>query len=624
MLEAVFDCEGDGLKPTKLHCVAMQVKGKIYDTTEYSRMRDFFTKADVLIGHNIIRWDIPQIERLLGIKIKARFVETLALSWYLYPKRLKHGLADWGEEFGVPKPVVEDWDNLPIEVYVNRCREDVKINTLLWEKIWKDLLKLYGDADKAWRLIDYLTFKMDCAREQERSRWLLDVPKCTELSQRLSLIRDQKVVELGLVMPKVPVIAKRKKPKKLFKLNKEPNAYAGPWFALLDAQGLPRDYDGVVEEIVGWEEPNPGSVPQIKAWLYSLGWEPQTFEFKRDKATGDVRQIPQINLKEGKGVCPSIKKLFNKEPNLAVLDGLSILTHRIALLNGFLANVDEDGYVQAQVQGLTNTLRFKHRVVVNLPGIDKPYGADIRGCLVCPEGFELAGSDMMSLEDRTKQHYMWPHDPEYVKEMLSPDFDPHIDLAVFAGLMTYEDGKQYKSADKEFEHTELYKALKKVRAVGKKVNYTAVYGAGGAAIGRAAGQSKREGEALKEVYWKRNWSVLAIAAEQIVKKCLGGMWLFNPVSEMWYSLRYEKDRFSTLNQGTGVYCFDKWIMEFRKKRPQLTGQFHDEVILTVKVGHREQVIKLLKDAIKVVNSELKMNRELDVDVQFGQTYAGIH
>ncbi|MNV79603.1 DNA polymerase I [compost metagenome] len=166
--------------------------------------------------------------------------------------------------------------------------------------------------------------------------------------------------------------------------------------------------------------------------------------------------------------------------------------------------------------------------------------------------------------------------------------------------------------------------MKKVRAVGKKVNYTAVYGAGGAAIGRAAGQSKQKGEALKEVYWKRNWSVLAIAAEQIVKKCLGGMWLFNPVSELWYSLRYEKDRFSTLNQGTGVYCFDKWIMEFRKRRPQLTGQVHDEVVLTVKKGYREEVIKLLKEAIAVVNEELKLNRELDVDVQFGQSYADIH
>lgn len=624
MLEAVFDVEGDGLKPTKLHCVAMQVKGTIYDTVDYDRMRSFFLKADVLIGHNIIRWDIPQIERLLGIKIKARLVDTLPLSWYLYPKRLKHGLAEWGVDFGIEKPPIDDWENLTPEEYVHRCREDVAINTQLWDRVWKDLLKLYGDADKAWRLIDYLTFKMDCAREQERSRWLLDIPKATELSQRLTAMREVKVKELGLVMPKVPVIAKRTKPKKPFKLNKEPSEIGKTWFALLERNNLPRDYEGVVDEIVDWEEPNPGSVPQIKAWLYSLGWEPQTFEFKRDKATGDTRQIPQINLKEGKGVCPSIKRLFAKEPNLAVLDGLSILTHRIALVNGFLANVDEDGYVQAQVQGLTNTLRFKHRVVVNLPGIDKPYGVDIRGCLVCPEGYELAGSDMMSLEDRTKQHYMWPHDPEYVKEMLSPDFDPHIDLAVFAGLMSYEDGQLYKAADKEFEHTEIYKGLKRVRAVGKKVNYTAVYGAGGAAIGRAAGQSKQKGEALKEVYWKRNWSVLAIAAEQIVKKCLGGMWLFNPVSELWYSLRYEKDRFSTLNQGTGVYCFDKWIMEFRKTRPQLTGQMHDEVILTVKKGYREQVVKLLKDAIVVVNGELKLNRELDVDVQFGDSYASIH
>jgi hypothetical protein len=358
-------------------------------------------------------------------------------------------LADWGEEFGVPKPVVEDWDNLPIETYIHRCREDVKINTKLWEKIWKDLLKLYGDAEKVWRLIDYLTFKMDCAREQEASRRLLDVPKCTELSQRLSALKEEKVRELGLVMPKVADTVKRLKPKKPFKLNKELSVAGATWFALLEAQGLPKDYEGVVEEIVGWDEPNPGSVPQIKAWLYGLGWEPTTFEFKRDKATGDVRQIPQINLKEGKGVCPSIKKLFKKEPNLAVLDGLSILTHRIALLNGFLANVDDDGYVQAQVQGLTNTLRFKHRVVVNLPGIDKPYGADIRGCLVCPEGYELAGSDMMSLEDRTKQHYMWPHDPDYVQEMITPDFDPHLGLAEFAGVLTSDEVKFYKWYEKK-------------------------------------------------------------------------------------------------------------------------------------------------------------------------------
>ena len=51
---------------------------------------------------------------------------------------------------------------------------------------------------------------------------------------------------------------------------------------------------------------------------------------------------------------------------------------------------------------------------------------------------------------------------------------------------------------------------------------------------------------------------------------------------MWYSLRFDKDRFSTLNQGTGAYCFDTWVKYILSKRPQLTGQFHDEVILEIK------------------------------------------
>ena len=624
MLEAVFDIECDGFNPTKIHCIAMQVGGKLYDETDYDRERSFFTKADVLIGHNICRFDIPHLERLLGIKVGARLVDTLTLSWYLYPKRIKHGLADWGEEFGVPKPKVEDWDNLPVEVYIHRCREDVKINQKLWDKIWKDLLKLYGDAEKAWRLIDYLTFKMDCAREQEASRWLLDTVKCTTTRDRLVILQEEKVNELALVMPEVPVYGKVAKPKKLYKLNKELSVQGKKWFDALERLGLPADTEGVVEEVVGWKEPNPGSHTQIKDWLYSLGWVPETFEFKRDKATGDVRQIPQVNLKHGAGVCPSIKKLFAMAPGLEVLEGLSVLTHRIGVLNGFLANVDEDGYVQAKITGLTNTLRFKHGVVVNLPGIDKPYGADIRGCLVCPEGYELAGSDMKALEDRTKQHYMWPHDPDYVKDMLSDDFDPHIDIAVFAGLMSQEDGDAYKAADKEFEKTQLFKALKVVRAIGKKGNYTAVYGAGDAAIARAIQRPLNEGKAFKEAYWKRNWSVLAIAAEQIVKKCLGGMWLFNPVSELWYSLRYEKDRFSTLNQGTGVWAFDKYVKNVRDGGPPLCGQFHDEWVATVKIGSRERLKAHCQKAIDKTNEELKLNRELDFSVDFGESYAQIH
>ena len=55
-------------------------------------MRSFFDETDILVGHNIIRFDIPVVERLLGIKVKAQLVDTLALSWYLFPNRKIHKL----------------------------------------------------------------------------------------------------------------------------------------------------------------------------------------------------------------------------------------------------------------------------------------------------------------------------------------------------------------------------------------------------------------------------------------------------------------------------------------------------------------------------------------------------
>lgn len=616
MIGTVFDAEFNGLTPTKIHCLSIN-NGKMKSTVDYDNMRKFFTTADILVGHNIQCYDIPAVERLLGIKVKAKLVDTLALSWYLEPHRPKHGLADYGEEFGVPKPEVEDWEDQPAEVYIHRCEEDVKINTILWERQWEKLLKLYGSEEEAWRLINYLAFKMDCAREQEKHKWKLDVKFCTEARDRLQLEADLKTVELAKAMPKVAVKSKKTKPQKPFKKDGKLSVTGEQWFTLLKEQGLPEDYDGVVEVTTGWKEPNPNSHDQIKAWVYSLGWVPQTFKHDRNKETGEVRQIPQIqqDKTKGPGLCASVKKLYVKEPKLEVLDGLSILTHRISVLNGFLDNVDDEGYVQAQVQGLTNTLRFKHRVVVNLPGVDKPYGADIRGCLVAPEGYELSGSDMSSLEDRTKQHYMWDYDPDYVREMMTPDFDPHLDLAVFAGELTPIQAALHKI--KEEDHGG-------VRKIYKAVNYACVYGAGGPRVAITAGVQERKGYALVEAYWKRNWSVQAIAQAQEVKTCHGSKWLFNPVSKLWYSLRHEKDRFSTLNQGTGVYCFDTWVKHVRNGGPPIIGQFHDEVVALVKIGKRDKLTAHLKNAIKKTNEELKLNRELDCSVDFGASYAQIH
>lgn len=621
---SIFDIEANGLNPDKIWCLAVKDKGKSKSTPSYDNMRKFFTKANILVGHNIIRYDIPVVEKLLGIKVNALLVDTLALSWYLYPERRVHGLEEWGEYFGVPKPQVDDWENLSIEEYLHRCEEDVKINTLLWEKMWRDLMDIYEDEDAIWKFIRYLTDKMDCAREQERSKWKLDVDRCRTELEKLQAIQTETFSKLKTAMPKVEVFTTKSRPAKPFKKDGTYSTHGAKWFALVREHNPEwneeqvTSFSGTIDVLTSEEEGNPNSSIQLKSWLNSLGWKPETFKYNRDKETGDIREIPQINLEHGAGICPSVSKLYSIEPNLEYLEGYGILNHRISLLSGFIDSVDEEGYIKAQINGLTNTLRFKHKTIVNLPKVGKAYGDIIRGVLIAPDGHELCGSDMSSLEDRLKQHYIYPYDPDYVNEMNRSDYDPHLSLAVLARAISTEQMQAY------IDGTD--KSIKPVRDIFKNGNYACQYGAGPPRLALTSDISLAEAKKVHAAYWSKNWAIKRVAEDQRVKKINGQMWLQNPINKFWYSLRYEKDIFSTLVQGSASYVFDLWVYTFRLKRPQLTGQFHDEVVLCVKVvdGVREKATSLLRRAIEEVNKQLNLNRELDIDVQFGSRYSEIH
>ena len=134
----VFDVEADGLldDATKIHCLSYTSDGQTVNTLfDYNQMRDLLLSQSGLIGHNIVRYDIPLLENILGIKIKARLFDTLPMSWVLNYNRPKHGLESFGEDFGIPKPVIDDWHNLTQEDYQHRCVEDVKINWKLWQNV---------------------------------------------------------------------------------------------------------------------------------------------------------------------------------------------------------------------------------------------------------------------------------------------------------------------------------------------------------------------------------------------------------------------------------------------------------------------------------------------------------
>jgi len=585
--------------------------------TDYDDMRNFLSRCKTIIGHNLRRWDVPVLERILGIDLsKHTIVDTLALSWYLKPNRKSHSLDSYGTEFLIFKPKISDWENLSIEEYIHRCTEDVKINTKLWGEQYNYLKRLYSDEAGIWRLIKYLSFKLYCAHLQERSQWKIDVKATEKALQKLEDEKATRIAKLTQMMPSVPVRAVKRKPKRLTRKDGSLTQGAQDWFDLLLTNDLPDDTEEI-EITVGYDPPNPSSTKQIKDWLFDLGWKPQTFEYK------DNREIPQINQKFGKGLDPGIKELIEDHPELEFLEGLSVLGHRIGILKGFLKE-QTNGYLQAKINGLTNTLRFQHVApCVNLPKTDRLYASDIRNVLIADTDHELIGADMSSLETLLKMHYIYPFDPGYVKSMQKDDYDPHLDIALVAGLLDEDQVAEYKLYVKT-EGEQGSKKNSKIRDIAKNCGYALQYQAMPPRLVKTTGISLETAKQVYKGYWKLNWAIKEFAKTVTIKNIDGQMWLYNQVSGLWYSLRTEKDIFSTTIQGTASFVFDLWVKYVLDKRPQLTAQFHDEIVLHTLKTTRKEITKLLTDAIDKTNETLKLNVPLKIGIQYGDTYGAIH
>jgi hypothetical protein len=227
----------------------------------------------------------------------------------------------------------------------------------------------------------------------------------------------------------------------------------------------------------------------------------------------------------------------------------------------------------------------------------------------------LCGADMVSLEDTTKRHYMKPLDPDYVNEMSKDGFDPHLDLAKFAGAVTQEDIDKHNSGEV---------SLKLLRKNYKVVNYSATYGVGAPKLARETGLTQTAAANLLEAFWARNWAVQKVANQAKVRELFGKSWIQNPVSKFWHVLRSDKDRFSTLNQSTGVYCFDTWVSYVRGHGVNILGQFHDEIIAEIPQAKGDELAKDLKDCMRYANQDVNLNIPLGIDYSFGKNYAEIH
>ena len=271
-----------------------------------------------------------------------------------------------------------------------------------------------------------------------------------------------KISKIKEIMPKDLGAVLKTAPKKQYNQDGSKTILYEKWLEELRERNLPED------TAIIYKPPNPNSTAQIKQWLIRLGWIPDVY-VKNSKG----ESIPQIY--ENGEIVESIQQLYTKEPYLKELNSLSIIKHRLGLLKAFLETVDKNGYICCSSVGLSSTLRYKHRrPLANLPTTNKPYSENIRRIIiVSDDSYLMCGCDINSLEDTTKQHYIYFFDKEYIEQLRVPDFDPHCDIGILAGLMTEEDAQFFKFVEKgnytlTDEEVKRYSYIKDLRQKAKK------------------------------------------------------------------------------------------------------------------------------------------------------------
>jgi DNA polymerase I-like protein with 3'-5' exonuclease and polymerase domains len=212
-----------------------------------------------------------------------------------------------------------------------------------------------------------------------------------------------------------------------------------------------------------------------------------------------------------------------------------------------------------------------------------------------------------------------------------------LDIGKLAGLITQEEEDFYKRVDslsrEEYdslseEDKKTFKAIKKKRGTSKTVNFSATYGAGAAKIAITAKCDVPFAQKLHSIYWQRNSAVKKTANACVVRKIRGQKWLYNPVANLWMFLKADKDRFSTLNQSTGVFVFDSWLRRVRQNlKPygiKILMQYHDEIMLILPKGYEDVVEAVLRKSMQEVNDQIRLNVEIGISVDFGNNYADCH
>lgn len=595
----VIDIETDSLAASKIWVMCWE-DVRTQETgvcTSYDEIRGFFekTKGAVYVGHNLLKFDAPTLNRLVGLRLGvSRMIDTLVLST-LYNPSLPggHSLEAWGQRLGCEKTSFNDWSGLSEEM-IAYCRQDVKVTAELYRKLARVLEKV-GFSDQSCYIQHHITAILE---RQHKNGFYFDGQQGMLLYQKLRQKEAALADSIRAVFPAKKVLVREGAcltragtPTAIFLKDRER-------FDVEQIDGRYKAYDTVLF--------NLGSPQQRVQKLLELGWEPEEFTGKTKKGGGGS---PKPFTKGD--LAPSLKKLMEERdvPEVRMIGRWMSVNGRANMIKTWLESWDDKTSCIHGRLFVADTLRFRHQApnTANIPAVrvgkdgvvlrgdDGDWTYEARDLWTARPGRVLVGTDAAGLELRMLAHYL--NRPAFTDGVVNGD--PHQTNADLVGI---------------------------TRAQAKALIYSITYGAQGPKIAKMLGLSVSEGKAIRQQFLDRLGigDVIQGATDEQKR---GRVWLVDgsgvicpsPHAALNYKLQ---------GGGARVMALGALFLERHIRRRGLdslkVGDIHDEWQYDVHPNDAKEHARLSVQAIREAGEELNLNVPLDGEAKEGLTWAETH
>ena len=591
----IFDLETDGLLDTvsKIHCLVI----KDTDTDEVFTYRsgfpyeleegiDHLLSGSLVVGHNIIKYDIPVIEKLYKVSFDhAKVFDTLVATRVIWaairetdslriqkgilPGKLfgSHSLAAWGYRMKNYKGDYDGgWEKFTQEM-LDYCVQDVQVTADLYSRILK---KNY--SAQCLELEHKLAWLM---AKQERNGFHFDTVSAAKLYAKLVSRRSE--IEADLI------------------------ATFGEWQVRLP-DFIPARDNKTKGYIKGVPVPryktvmfNPSSRDHIADRLQKLyGWKPQ------ELTEGGKPKIDEVVLSK-----------LSYEPCAALSEYLMVQKRISQLAEGDQAwmKCEKQGKIHGSINtngAVTGRATHSYPNISQVPSSGSPYGHDCRGLFTVPNGWTLVGADASGLELRCLAHFMAEWDGgKYADILLSGDI--HTENQKAAGLETRNQAKTFI--------------------------YAFLYGAGDAKIGSIVGGDAGDGKRLKSKFL-RSLPALGRLVDSVKQAATKGNIAGLDGRDIY--IRSAHASLNSLLQGAGAVVCKQWLVLLEE---QLQSKFkhgwdgdycfcawsHDEVQIACRTPEiAQQVAELATDCVRQAGEHFNFRCPLAGEYKIGTTWADTH